>query len=55
MAPSMSVALIESKLLGTELSTAAALTLALFLHYTAYFIVVLVIRLVYKKIVAKTN
>lgn len=55
MAPSMSVATIESKLLGSELSTTAALALGLFLHYTAYFIVVLVARLGYKKLIKKQD
>ena len=53
LAPSMSVGLVESKLLGRELSSSVALVVGLVLHYIVYFLIVLGVRLGYKQFLGK--
>jgi len=53
LAPSMSVGLVESKLLGRELSSSVALAVSLALHYIVYFLIVFGVRLGYKQFLGK--
>ena len=53
LAPSMSVGLVESKIIGKQLSPSIALALGLVFHYIAYFLIILGVRFGYKQFLGK--